>query len=88
MYIDMKKSSWQWRRAISLKDHYDNHFRILILGDSNTGKSSLFLRLRKKIPTQDKLKKISRFEMVYGTTTVMNLEGTVTNKVQFVNILK
>jgi hypothetical protein len=84
-FKELKFSSWNWRRAVNLKDHYDNHFRILILGDSKTGKSSLFLRLRRKIPTQDKIKKISRFEMNYGTTTVASLDLKVTNKMQFVN---
>jgi len=54
------------------------------VGDKKVGKSSIMLRLVKKKPTKSQILKISKFEMSYDTTTMMNTLNNKAIKLQLV----
>jgi hypothetical protein len=95
MYRQINKSSWTWRRAVRFDFHFlktsifntfDDHFRVLFLGDKKVGKTALLFRLiRERFQSEQYfIKNISKFEMASRTTRVMNLKTDTTVKLQFV----
>eukprot|EP01080_Neovahlkampfia_damariscottae_P007996 gene7996-12461_t len=85
MYREILKSSWTWRRAVSIFNTFDEHFRVVLLGDKKVGKSALLLRLvREKFESEQYMvKNISKFEMSSRTTRVIDMKTDTTVKLQF-----
>jgi GTPase SAR1 family protein len=86
LYFGLIKSRWRWRRAVSLENIYDVHFKAIILGDKKVGKSSVLMRLVKKDVKKKVIKHyVSKFQMSDVSTSLTDVVTNQTVRLQFVS---